>query len=490
MISKERLITDIKRIGKRRVEYFRRSMKKELNPVRVTRRQLNDKKAEYDAVVNSLAEQMERYRTSPDYAPCEAEKGTVLFEGFRILSYNGDIMGKVLSRDGHIYRGVYKESVPAFLRLWNSGLLQVLGDNGYIPVTTVTDYYTEEYPIIMEHEIVDMSTSKSWNLLMIKDACIAMAIIKRAAASVGYTLYDGHLNNMTFHAGRPVFTDIGSIVEDNGHNTGYTTELFFAGLYRLVFAGIGNSVMRRIQIYDEDNNSIWITPKYYDDAVFECYKALKAFKRYHFWHSSPLCSWMIFRMFDCYDARPEFIELVFGKTAGTAANSEQAAADIEPTVSTLEKLQLDFASAVDVGGTSGRLALEMHRRLSVKVLAAENDEARSHRAYELFRKEKAPINTMMFQYLYGADDGTRDYVRSEAAIALDITHNMRSYQRWKPDSLINSLSKMTEKYAVVTFHPDEKYSTECFEQYFADFFEIVHKADIGSGGIVLVGRKK
>lgn len=494
MNNQKQFIVDLKRFGRRRVEYIKRKKKQNLHPLRIRKNIINEVEKLFDERVNTLIDQIRVYCSSPAYDPCVKQKGTVLFDDFQILSYNGDSMGKVLRKNNRIYRGIYKESVPQFAKLWNSGLLQVLGQNNIVPVTTITDYYTEEYPIILEHSIVDMYTSKCWNNLMIKDACVAMTVLKRVAVSVGFTLYDGHLNNMTFHNGCPMFTDIGSIVENKGQKTAYENSLVFAGLYRLIFNALNNSIIKRLQLYDEDNNCIWISPIYYDDATFEYYNALKAFKRYHRLHSSFLCNWMIFRLFDCYDCRPEFVELIFSTLSSGDDDSVQAVNDITQVVNIIDKLKLNIETAVDIGGTSGKLALELYKKTKAKVISVESDDARSERAYQLFTKTKAPINTVLFHYLYGADDNTRDYLRSDIAIALDITHNLRVYQLWKPDSLLNSLAKLTNKYVAVTFYPDEKYNTECFEKYFSDFFSVVCRkalADKSNGeGVLYVGKIK
>jgi len=504
MITKQQIVTDLKRFARRHYEYLKRGRECSMHPLRIRKKQLDELHAVFEDRIAALAEEISEYRDSISDAPLSREKGTVLFENFRILSYNGDSMGKVLGRDNCIYRGVYKESVPDFIRLWNSGLLQVLGRNGMIPVTTVTDYYTEEYPIILQHEIVDMSTSKLWNSRMIKDACVTMTVIDRVARTAGFKLYDGHLNNMTFHNGKPVFTDIGSIVENRGQKTAYENGLVFAGLYRLLFSALNNSILKRVQPYDEENNAIWISRRFYDDATVEYYKALRKFKGYHSLRSSILCSWIIFRVFDCYDCRPEYIELLFGSNAQTAERQVCAAADIDCTVKAIKKLDLDAKTAVDIGGTSGELSCALYDRLGLKVISAEYDEGRAIEAYDRFRAQDVPVCSVLFNYLYGADDNTRDYIRSDIAIALDITHNLKAYQPWKPDSLLNSLSKMTNAYAAVTFHPDEENAgeagartsaeeTERFESVFAEFFSVLLKEEIKNGtrkGFLYVGKRK
>lgn len=93
-------------------------------------------------------------------------------------------------------------------------------------------------------------------------------------------------------------------------------------------------------------------------------------------------------------------------------------------------------------------------------------------------------NTLEFHYLYGCDGVSRRAVQADLAIALDITHNVISYQQYRIDSLFNSLRKMTRRYVIVTYYPKrgipERYipisSEEGIEEIkrcFQQFFELI-----------------
>ncbi|MDO4803751.1 MAG: hypothetical protein Q4A32_02905 [Lachnospiraceae bacterium] len=435
-----------------------------------------------------------------------------LFTGYEILSFNGDRMGKVLMKDGVIYRGIYRESCDDFREMWKTGLLQVLSRHGWIPETEVSGYYTDEYPIILRHQTVQMNASKLWSYNMVREAAIRISHIREIAGRVGFTLHDGHLNNVTFHRGKPVFTDIGSFVKDRGQQTVCNREIVFSGCYSCVFRQLGNFMLSRNQTYDEANNMIWLTPRYYDDLTEEYRLALRKFRSYHRRHSSGTAKRILHRMFDNWDVRPWYIEALFPAAVGIGANAY--AQDVERIADTVRELGLSISSAVDVGGTKGRMSERLYeefgpaatrggKRLEdvtdhgsnnspgrvtedgkrvedetgeepaetccgtdetginaeddtaevFSVTACETDDAACDMAFNYFTEKNVPGNVLAFHYLYGCDPDSRKSVMADLATCADITHNVFSVQQYRMDSLLNSLRKMAAKYVAVTYYP-------------------------------------
>lgn len=458
-----------------------------LKPLRVSSKDLIDSRCYYQNIVDDLVRKIKEYKS--DYTN---NSNTIPFENFRILSYNGDMMGKVLEKDGRIFRGIYRESAEWFQTLWQTGLIQVLGQEGYLPVTTLTDYSTDDYPIILEHQIVSISTAKMWNPLMVRDACITICIINEVCKQFGYKLIDGHLNNVSFSMGKPVFTDVGSIVEDKGQYTAYESSLIFTGGYKLIFASFGNSILDRIQLYDEDNNAIWSAPMRYDESTYEYRYFLSKFRRYHRFHSSHTAKRITFRLFELSEVRPEYFSLLFPDSIFESESREELnSADIEAVKSAIESLRFNNAPTItDIGGTYGRLAEKLHTELYAKVLSLSNSVEESVATYQYFKHNDLPINTYVFNYLYGADSNTRRSIRSQIAVAVNVTENLLSYQNWKLESLFNSLSKLSSQYVVLTYHKNKSakrctdeavdQNFDAFESKFQQFFIIEYADTISS----------
>ncbi len=480
-----------KRTGRatRMLRYIKRSRERHMKPVHVSKTELKEMRSRYESLVEKFVQEMNACAITQKAAFPENE----LFTDYEILSFNGDRMGKVFKKDGEIYRGIYRESCEDFSELWKTGLLQVLSEHGWIPETEISGYYTDEYPIILRHRTVDMNASKLWSYNMVREAAIRISLIQSIARRVGFTLHDGHMNNITFHMGRPVFTDIGSFVKDRGQMTVCNREIVFSGCYRCIFRQLGNFMLSRNQTYDEATNMIWLTPRYYDDLTEEYRLALRKFRRFHRYRSSAVISRIIHRMFDCWDVRPEYVDALFPAETRTGSNPYER--DTERIAEAVRESGIIPVSAVDVGGTAGYMSVGMYKEFGCKVTCCETDDENCDMASALFEREKIPGNVFGFHYLYGCDPDSRKSVTADLATCADITHNVFSVQQYRIDSLLNSLRKMAGRYVAVTYYPyrpaPERYIRKMtdsgvedgqeFIRIFREFFDILLIKEFGNG---------
>lgn len=489
---------------KRCCRIFLRNRKYLCKAIHIHRRDLKQQEVFYAELLHRYKNELEEYQKV--HVGDVFAQGEIYIRNYKILSYNGDRMGKVFLYNGQICRGIYQESVAAFKRLWNTGLLQVLGAHHLIPETIVTEYYTDGYPIIIKHSAVEMSVSSIWNDAMIYDAAILICLIKQIANLVGFTLHDGHINNVSFESGKPIFTDIGSFVEDHGQPTICDREILFTAAYRLISSMVGNSILKHYQLYDECNNAIWTSPRVYDDMTREYQTLLKAFKRYHRFHSSLLCNQIIYRVFDCYNVQLEYISVLFGQCKNQKSEI-RLFDDLNWIVGEIKNQKLDISSVVDVGGTEGQLALTLQRELLCTVRCLEADQDASVKAYRLIQSEGAPINTFLFNYMYGASNEKIASIRSDLVVARNVTNNYNMYHRYHIDSVFNALELLSNKYIVVTYHLDEekaeKYiadicqekgrEIEIFEQKMTQLFDIItrriREVD-GKRKLLYIGKRK
>lgn len=442
---------------------------------------LNIRRQAFARQVDAIEEQIRAFR------PRTADHREKLpFTGYRILSYNGDAMGKVLAKDGRIFRGIYAESAPWFQKLWDTGLIQTLAKEGLMPETTLTDYATGEFPLILEHQTVEISTAKLWNPAMVRDACITITLVDAVCRRFGYKLIDGHLNNITFAAGKPVFTDIGSIVEDRGQYTAYESSLIFAGGYKLIAARLGNSILDRLQFFDENNNAIWPAPFCYDEATRECRGLLKQYRRWHRWRSSPTANAIIFRLFELGEVEPAYFSLLFEEKTPERPPEDHHEALLDAVSS------LNVASATVAGGPV-TLGQQLHRQLGCRTVVLDHSVEAAKTSYAF----GDGLSCYCFNYLYGGDADSLKCIRTELAVAENVTENLASYQNFKLESLFNGLAKLTDRYVAVSFRPGKAHS-RCvdpakdspaeFEKKFSQFFRVIRVTD-RDGLIVCVGEK-
>lgn len=451
---------------RKRSVYSKRKKAKKLPPLKISKKMLAHSRQKYiDRIENIVSKAKTLAVSAVKGAPKQ------LFTGYRILSYNGDMMGKVLKKDGKIYRGVYANSAEWFEKLWCSGLIQALAEARLVPGTYMTDYGNEEFPIVLEHERVEISTVKMWNTDMVRDACITVALVNEVCKRFGYKLIDGHLNNITFVSGKPMFIDIGSIVEDRGQYTVYESSLVFAGGYKLIAAALGNSIIDRLQFFDEDNNAPWIYPFNYDESTIECRRLLKEFRARYRWHSSITAKKLIVKLFELGQVRPEYFELIFPTATAVSFEVDEN----HPITKLMEQRVVDGVTII--GGATG-LAQQIHDRFGCKTVVLDYDAEKARTSYMSYKG----ISCYSYNYLYGGDAATLDRIRSPLVVVENLTENLISYQNWKLDSVFNGLSKLTSCYVLVSFTQGKKAgrcvdsavdSYVAFERKFEEFFKLL-----------------
>lgn len=453
-----------------------------MQPLKITGKALKQKQKLYEEKVDTWVCKIDSYTYCEER--CVEKK---LFTDFRILSYNGDQMGKVLEKDGRIFRGIYKESADAFLKLWKIGLVQTLSDLGVLPQTNITDYQTDEFPIILEHQVVDFSYAKMWTPRMIKEACITICLLDMVCRRFGYKLIDGHLNNITFVCNRPVFTDIGSIVEDKGQYTAYESSLIFAGGYKLIAASLGNSIVDRIQFFDENNNAIWHTPFCYDDLTIECRNLLKRFRRWHRFHSSFTAQSIVFKLFELGEVRPEYFDLIFSY----AVIPELQISENKFLFEVIKNFDLSEVTVVNSGIG---LAQQISSQLKCKTVFLHHDKD----VVDFCRFNSENISCYCHNFIYGCDEQTLKSIRNEMVVAEYVMEKLMSYQNWKVESVFNALSKISDRYVAVSFRPG-KTADRCvdntvnnvsdLEKIFSSFFDIIDV--VNKAGIwIFLGEKR
>ena len=472
-------------------------------PKNILKSDLEYSRDHYNKIISELVDEINEYKNSMNHQ--KKINPSIQFSDYKIASYNGDRMGKVLIKSGQIYRGIYSESCDDFYELWNTGILQVLGERGYIPRTEISEYYTKEYGLILHHDTVEMSASVIWTFSMLKDACIHAVLINTILKSFGFKLHDGHLNNLTFNKGKPVFTDIGSIVKDRGQLNYFEKELVFSGCYKMMFLQMGNSALSRVQVFDENNNSIWIFPRQYNDYQREYRFMLKQYK--HNWRLNrlSLSRQIADKIFDGYEVKPEYIENLFSNSSFSPILKPIPNLNRDSQCIVDELRNMEFASVLLFGGTGGQPIKSLLELPQVtKATCVEFEYAYAEEAYNYLKNNDLNANLYLYHHLYAADEDTIKLLQSDVVVANDIVNQVITVQKYKLDSLCKAVHKLTKKYALVTVYPykinNSKYNDdvnimdsmiEAFQYFFAlkNVIEIGDKNEKESFAVLLVGEK-
>ncbi len=132
---------------------------------------------------------------------------------FHPSSY-ADPQGRLFIDQGRLYRGVPAASVAHCTRLFEDGVITELVGQQLLVPTKRAALQVEGYPLVIEHERVPhVSYPYEWSAEMLRAAALHTLAVLEALARHGLTLKDAHGWNVVFVGCRPVFVDLGSIIE-------------------------------------------------------------------------------------------------------------------------------------------------------------------------------------------------------------------------------------------------------------------------------------
>lgn len=411
---------------------------------RVRKKDFQLKKEKYTDIINQIIEETEQFRNTKKPSLSVTEH-PVQLENYESISMIGDSMGRVLRSDGRILRGIYADQVEAFKQIYDSGLLAVLAKHHMIPELRVTDYVTDEFALILEVQNVQIQKSKEWTYAMYKDACILVCLLGKILHNYGFTLVDGHLNNVTFDHGNPVFVDIGSII--TGTSEGYKTELLFAGIYHLVFGFIGNSLMYRMVTHDDNNGNIFIFPRSYNLLAREYQMGAKVMKRHHLFHGSQIQKQIVHQMFDYHQYDPWDIDLLF------PVLDEDKARDITWIEETADIIcSLDGVdSLITAGGTCGDLEYSLlKKQRGIAVTASDFKEHRLDLAYLRLKDIREKCLIRLYNYLYLVPESV-DSLKSDFAFFIDPLNDSPAFWPVNDNVLANAVCRLSHRWIGILY---------------------------------------
>lgn len=398
----------------------------------------------------------------------------VLFTDYTVLSINGDEIGLALKRGKNFYRGIYNESLEKFNYVWKKGILQALAEYKIIPHLEITNFYTDDFPIIVRTETVTISRPDSWSFLMIKDACILIACLKNILNACGCTLLDGHLNNITFHNGHPMFLDIGSIIPLR--ESGFQEETVFTGCFHLLCLQLGNSMLSRMNLCDIDNNNFWLLPRNYGPLMTEYRFCIRRMRKIYRIKSNRLGRRLFREVFILNCIAPESLDLLFPCFEAEVTSNYDAC--LEDLYLVIEKKAVDAATITDVGGTGGKVIKNIiqNTRLSSGVYI-DGEERLLDLAYS---RHTPQLYTYLVNYIYPYDSIVLQNIQADVVLCIDPTANTKSFQKFDISTVFKKLCSISNKYIVIVFYPNHPIHPllriDSVKNNFTDWFETKFKS--------------
>lgn len=411
-------------------------------------------------------------------------------EIFSALDYLGNIL--IVEQNGkkRIYRGIRPEKISFFIKLYRKGILQALADSGRFVNIKFTDYKTEDYPMIIEIETLKIIPKTKYTFTMIRDAAINMLVINNALEKFGYTLIDGHMANTTFKGNKPIFFDIGSVI--NITKTGFYNDLEISCLKILAMLSINKSFFAKSFL----SNEKFLPLRDFDNSI-EVKTLMSQFLKYHKKHSCGEYNYLLHEVFKKKYFTAEYIHALFDKyqyteTAwGTYSENffkEQKEPRMERILELISQFCSDIRSSIDIAGNYGFLSYLLSKNNSLdSIINLDYDENALERGRNLLKNNNIDL------YLTNFVSGNLDFiseVKSDIVFALALTHHLILTERYHIDYIFSRISDYSKKYVVIEFSPlgmydggnlpcvPDWYTDQWFQYHFEKFFNILHKETI------------
>ncbi|MDR0868693.1 MAG: glycosyltransferase [Planctomycetota bacterium] len=445
--------------------------------------------------------------------PAPREELTDFYLQSTSFDRSGNVLIKTVNGQKTYYRGIVADKAEDFRQLYHCGVLTAIADAGRLVRVKLTNYYTEDFPLIFELETLRIVSSAYWSFSMLREAAVNMLVINAVLKHYGYGVWDGHCANTTFMRNRPVFFDVGSLVK--GGSRSFFNEVFSYALIPLMMLATGKSHFARSAAY-------YVAPRILPASIgrkesAEIQTLFSMFMQHHARHSADAYNTILREVFQQGIIKPEYIDFLFPycSTTKTAWGDyhDKAYAQIAPDKRYIRILELikqfspDAQTCVDIAGNAGYVAYllaETGQFSSIINLDYDENAVESGRG-------KIKSDTVDF-YLTNAmaADGNMplaDFtasVRSDLVLALAVTHHLLLTQCYNIHAVLARISMYTRKYAYVEFCPLGMYNSEFhkdnpppvppwyndnwFEQNFKKAFKVIHKEVVARAVIAGVER--
>ncbi len=448
-----------------------------------------------------------------------------------------DTFGRVFEYGGGYYRMIYKSSEVLCRELLESELFQKLIQLRFIPNTYITDeIQIEGNPLVLKHETCYISKPNEWSFEMFKDAAIHILKVNELCNQYGYELKDAHPFNVTFHKGRPVFFDIGSIIKRKGKEW-VAKEEFLQKCYLLLLLWVDEeySILRNILDANDMFSENRLLPRQsFLDTPFFRQKVLLSSSyqihirqfRFSFNGSSPVWLFqLVNRVSNCVLKKDVFhITCSYGfvnptiedvvklskknrdvrKNDRCPVGQGKQISQFVKIVDLIKAHCSDARSAVDLSGNIGSLSVLLHQSGQFDhVFVINYDGTAVDRTYLYFKENELPIDVLYSNIVFPFDLASLcSRVQSDIAIACTMPNRLVLQQGVPLYAAFERFSLYTNKYIVVEYealgvHDGQKmspmpewYTEGSFKRAFEEFFVLIHREELETNRIVYIGEKR
>jgi hypothetical protein len=448
-----------------------------------------------------------------------------------------DEVGTVFFTPDRVLRGIHPSSAGLVEALLASGLPAELAGRGLMPAVARSERQLPGYAFVLETSRLPVITYPGeWSYGMLRDAALLVLEVNRLANTFGYELKDCHPFNVLFDGPRPCYVDLGSLVPRIAGARGWIAREDFIRTYEypLQMWADGGAFLARHSIASGDSMSHadhglyrwpwlrWAGIKAYQKVVTQWhrYRRLSYSPDESLRHKLPGflaavgCQLKNRGLLPWQDAgleglRRRTLRRKYRGPGGLWSSYQgQGRTSIQsPRFRRIMELirESGATSSLELAGNQGLFSEELLRAGVVsRATCTDADERAVEAAYERTRSEGGALHVAVLDIIYSImspfDDPPVARLRSDAVIALAVTHHLLLTQGVPVEQVLRRIAAFAGRFVFIEFMPlglwDGKdavsvpawYNLEWFRAAFAREFELWHEELLEPNRVVFCGR--
>lgn len=418
------------------------------------------------------------------------------------------------------------------MKLFNTGVIAELQRRELIPKTKLVPLKFPGYVFILQHEkIPNVSYSFEWSFSMFQDAALAALDVYEVLTSKGFRSKDAHHDNVLFKNNRPVWVDVTSFIKSPPpqQNLWAAIEYFFSMFLPLELMSENPPLARALLKINEPNVQsrikLYQTTKfgfkrqrYFPSAYRRC---MKIFERFALENDKEKIS----RSIDAMRRRIKKLKLnaypsIWSEYQHDWVGNNKSIILSERRMRFLKVANiissLPIKSVVEFAANQGMFSAIIAENPRVeKIVAIDNDERAVDTMYKLLSQHRLSDNCVRKIFPMVADfkcsvypgslehDSLFDRTRSDAVVALALTHHLLLSQHIEISRMFQTFSRYTNRFILVEFMPlglwdgihktpplPPWYTEEYFVENMQKYFRVLMRLELDKNRILFVGERK
>lgn len=428
-----------------------------------------------------------------------------------------DSCGRIFRWKGRLFRAIRNEMVEEVRRLFSSGMVKELVDERLFPKSWATDYSIDGYGLVIEHEkISNVSYPFEWSFTMLKDAAVTVLRTNMIAGKYGYQTKDCHTYNICFDKTTPLFVDLGSFMRVNGKRGWIAYEDFLTSYYYpLSLWSKGNSFIARkllfsLSLTEHMPHESFLLYKHPILRVLNLNRLRQAVSFYYGFRS------LIPYRYVSFERLIKKINALSLKKSATQWGDyhnvyydEKGEPVSDSRFSRIIELVKghEISSVIELGGNQGIFSEMLLKNTSVKeVTCTDYDEKAVDAMYKNAKKKALNLTPavvdIMFPLMNYYETPPYERFRSDAVLALAVTHHIVLSQNISIELFFEIVAKYSKKYVFIEYMPlglhngktapplPPWYSQDWFKTAFEKFFTLHLIEQLDENRVLFFGELK